>query len=730
MTNFQNDQLLQVETTCGSLLYELQTIWDEVGEPDDERDKLLLELEKECLEVYRRKVDQANRSRAQLRQAIADSEAKLASICASMAERPVLLRQQDQNIRSLKEELRAIQPQLEEMQRRKDERVSQFLDVLEKLEKISNEIARPNDVSSGGLDETDLSLRKLEEFHKHLQMLQKEKNDRLNQVMEYTEALNSFCSVLGLDFQHVLKDVQPSVDDCEVPKAIDDGAIQRLSNAVDKLREIKKQRMQKLQDLATTMLELWNLMDTPVDEQQMFQNVTCNIAASEDEINEPNILSEDFINYVEAEVLRLEEMKESKMKDLVLKKRTELEDVCRKAHMVAEPEASIEYTVTAIESGVIDLGFVLEQLEAQIAKAKEEAFSRKEILEKVDKWLAACEEENWLEEYNRDENRYNAGRGAHLTLKRAEKARAAVNKLPAMVENLAAKTTSWERERGIEFTFDGVRLLSLLEEYTILRQEKEQERRRQRDQKRLQGQLIAEQEALFGSKPSPSKQQSARKMPRTSMGAANRRLSLGGAMMQMQSPLVESKSGLHGNTSLSRQTRKIDSFHNQKTGDGQAALSAGRRGLDVAGLPVRKYSISSNTDENEVPVPAQRMPFSPVSSFSSRSNSANPLDELNHNKLQNASVKSNLYTTPNKSSSFTDEENRTPKAMPIPIPCTPQSVTVPMQTAATPAPTATAASLASQETQRAAPETEPEIEYSFEEKRLAFLLAPGNWVPA
>lgn len=29
-----------------------------------------------------------------------------------------------------------------------------------------------------------------------------------------------------------------------------------------------------------------------------------------------------------------------------------------------------------------------------------------------------------------DENRYNAGRGAHLTLKRAEKARSLVNKLP------------------------------------------------------------------------------------------------------------------------------------------------------------------------------------------------------------------------------------------------------------------------------------------------------------
>lgn len=54
----------------------------------------------------------------------------------------------------------------------------------------------------------------------------------------------------------------------------------------------------QLQDLATMLLELWNLMDTPVDEQQAFQHVTCNIAASEDEITDPNMLSADFIKYV------------------------------------------------------------------------------------------------------------------------------------------------------------------------------------------------------------------------------------------------------------------------------------------------------------------------------------------------------------------------------------------------------------------------------------------------
>lgn len=54
---------------------------------------MLLELEQECLEVYRRKVDYANRCRAQLRQAIADSEAELAAICSAMGERPVHIRQ-------------------------------------------------------------------------------------------------------------------------------------------------------------------------------------------------------------------------------------------------------------------------------------------------------------------------------------------------------------------------------------------------------------------------------------------------------------------------------------------------------------------------------------------------------------------------------------------------------------------------------------------------------------
>lgn len=72
-----------------------QAIWDEVGESETERDKMLLDIEQECLEVYKRKVDQANRCRAQLRQAIADYQAEIAAIYSAMGERQVQIRQVD-----------------------------------------------------------------------------------------------------------------------------------------------------------------------------------------------------------------------------------------------------------------------------------------------------------------------------------------------------------------------------------------------------------------------------------------------------------------------------------------------------------------------------------------------------------------------------------------------------------------------------------------------------------
>lgn len=54
---------------------------------------------------------------------------------------------------------------------------------------------------------------------------------------------------------------------------------------------------------------------------------------------------------VEAEVLRLEQLKASKMIELVLKKKTEAEELRRRAHLVAEADSETEFAIDAIEAG-------------------------------------------------------------------------------------------------------------------------------------------------------------------------------------------------------------------------------------------------------------------------------------------------------------------------------------------------------------------------------------------
>jgi len=51
-----------------------------------ERDRMLLQLEQECLDVYKRKVDQATRSRARLLQTLDDSSAELTDLLSALGE--------------------------------------------------------------------------------------------------------------------------------------------------------------------------------------------------------------------------------------------------------------------------------------------------------------------------------------------------------------------------------------------------------------------------------------------------------------------------------------------------------------------------------------------------------------------------------------------------------------------------------------------------------------------
>ncbi|XP_020580652.1 65-kDa microtubule-associated protein 8 isoform X2 [Phalaenopsis equestris] len=487
------------ECTCSYLLEELKLIWNEVGQDQAERERILQELE-QCLEVYKRKVDRANISRVRLHQALADSEAEFTNLLISLGERSLPGRLMG----TLKEQLDLITPALRRMQLKKEERVSQFKEVLTEIQKIKLDIAgRSDEFENFTVDESELSLKKLEEYNRERQRLKREKSDRIQKVERYLGEVRELAATMGMNSAKIVGDVHHSLDDSSEKRSknISDAILERLDTTVNLLKDEKKKRMDKLSRLGKKLVNLWNLMDAPLKDRQPYIDIVIISPSASAGDARPESLTVDIIDQVESEVARLDQLKASKMKELFINKQIELEEICKKSHMELPPQSEMENTMNLIMQEM-EHDDLLMSMEEYISKAKEEVSSRKDIMEKVEKWMASCNEERWLEEFSRDENRYSVSRGAHKNLKRAERARITAKRIPGLVEIIMEKTKIWETERKKSFLYDEVPLMAMLEEYKLLRQEKEEEIQRQREKKRVQ--LLGEKDELFRSRPGTS----------------------------------------------------------------------------------------------------------------------------------------------------------------------------------------------------------------------------------
>ena len=97
---------------------------------------------------------------------------------------------------TLKDQLASIQPQLDELRRKQDMRVQQFIDVKAHIDRITREIlgspqTDENGTTSPPSQEEDLSLKRLDEFHAQLHSLQKEK------VIQFKYWSNKYAKMFG-----------------------------------------------------------------------------------------------------------------------------------------------------------------------------------------------------------------------------------------------------------------------------------------------------------------------------------------------------------------------------------------------------------------------------------------------------------------------------------------------------------------------------------------------------
>ncbi|KAI8551136.1 hypothetical protein RHMOL_Rhmol06G0161900 [Rhododendron molle] len=307
---------------------------------------------------------------------------------------------------TLKEQLNLITPALREMQLWKEERVKQFQAVQNQVRRISAEIAgqsqcdeQPSKIT---VNENDLSQKKLEEYQTELQRLHKEKNDRLQRLEKYMSTVQNLTATLGMDSSTIITKVHPSLNELSgLSKNISDSILAKLNSTRESLEDEKRMRLEKLHHVGKVLTNLWSLMDTPYEDRQLFSHITGLWSVSSAEISTPGILTLDIIQQAEAEVKRLDQLKASKMKELFLKKQFELEEICHGSHMEIPSRSEMDNIINLINSGEIDYAHLLMSMNDQISKAKDKASSRKVIMEKVEKWMSACKEERWLEEYSR-----------------------------------------------------------------------------------------------------------------------------------------------------------------------------------------------------------------------------------------------------------------------------------------------------------------------------------------
>ena len=71
-------------------------------------------------------------------------------------------------------------------------------------------------------------------------------SERVKQVLDHLSSLNSLCLVLGMDFKQTIHEVHPSLSETEESKSISNDTISRLATAIQRLREVKIQRMQRV----------------------------------------------------------------------------------------------------------------------------------------------------------------------------------------------------------------------------------------------------------------------------------------------------------------------------------------------------------------------------------------------------------------------------------------------------------------------------------------------------
>ncbi|KAL6620610.1 hypothetical protein ACP70R_035749 [Stipagrostis hirtigluma subsp. patula] len=266
-------------------------------------------------------------------------------------------------------------------------------------------------------------------------------------VMDNADAFRSLCNVLGINVkQKIIDEVDSSIGDINewMSKCQDlnEATATRLSNAVERLSQIKLERFDQVKRMGSCIMSYWADLSTPSDEKQSLVSLPYYVdLASADKLKIPNALSLSFTNIVENEFNRLAQQ----LDHLVVRKRKKLNNMLRMAHLQN----------IFPDTGVTEKRAILQELKARILYVRELSASRSDVVLRAEQLESAVVEIQWYLAFIRGGNS-----GQQERVNRGE---VLVEQFLQMLEGLKERVDAWVIKNGESFMYDGSDINALID---------------------------------------------------------------------------------------------------------------------------------------------------------------------------------------------------------------------------------------------------------------------------
>jgi len=471
-----------IDISFQETLQHLQTIWDETGVDSDDRAKRIQQIKANISLILSENIKFEENRRDALKNevllgidsicVISNSLGEISDIDSPLANLP--LQKKVERIRTI----------LSDLEKRRNERVHIMKELHNTLHSLWKKlginpflIERNASCRNSGEDygdlmeftETNLTTIKKRQYEAAIQCARHELEKRapavealVNQIIELWGEL-----VIRIDENNELEQEILAKNTLYTNEVIN--ALQRMREEL--IRE-KEERERQVKAFALKISALWDLLHISEDEKRMFFSRNTGLGLP-------------VIHACQQELHRLEQMKQQRMKDLIVEARARIKTFWEELHYGEQERRQFQAAFSEVYTDE-----ALEAHEQEIKRLNSCLAHIRPIVKMIEQREAILKEKVEFEASSSDPNRLLTKKTSRDPgrLLREEKIRKTIEKkLPQLEAKLKQSLIEWEKENQRNFTYYGQRYLDEMElREEIEKQRREEERLRKEREKQLQ----------------------------------------------------------------------------------------------------------------------------------------------------------------------------------------------------------------------------------------------------